>query len=231
MRWQKGLRELGCEVSSMQFCCLTWWMYMFWPCSCSNAGVPRDEVAGHSRWSSLVALLPGVSPTKVATGQGLKCVGCFCQWWEHWLCFHEWSINLENIRTAFRYYDFKILFHCHWIGVFAILFSPGPTWLMRPGCAEQEPLVQTKGPRGRDPSPHQGSRVMRADGSWFHLTSPSSWGWEFSFGARSFLFLPWMLWTSGAFRHADSSAEEEEVAAPGRSTIKNLLGCGNESMV
>jgi len=40
-----------------------------------------------------------------------------------------------------------------------------------------------------------------------------------------------MLRTGGAFRHADSSAEEEEVVAPGRSTVKKLLGCGKESMV
>ncbi|CAL1159586.1 unnamed protein product, partial [Cladocopium goreaui] len=29
-----------------------------------------------------------------------------------------------------------------------------------------------KGPAAVTPPPHQGSRVMRADGSWFHLTSP-----------------------------------------------------------
>ena len=66
------------------------------------------------------------------------------------------------------------------------------------------------------------------------LVSPnqrSSGGWELSLGARSFLFLPWMLRTGGAFCDADPAAEKEEVAAPGRSTFRKLLGCGNASMM
>ena len=102
-------------------------------------------------------------------------------------------------------------------------------WLMRPGWAEQEPLVQTKAPRGCDPSPAPEEQGHARGRFLVSPNQPSSRGWEFSFGARLFLFLPWMLRTGGAFRHADSSAEEEEVAAPGRSTIKKLLGCGNEA--
>ena len=74
---------------------------------------------------------------------------------------------------------------------------------MRPGWAEQEPLVQTKGPRGRDPSPAPGEQGHARGRFLVSPNQPSSRGWEFSFGARSFLFLPWMLRTGGTFRHAD----------------------------
>ena len=225
---ERFLGTIGREGSSTQFCCLTWWMYMFWSCSCSNAGVLPAEVAGHSRWSSLVALLPGVSPAKVATGQGLKCVGCSCQMVGALIVFSWRKYLLENIRTAFHT---MILNDTSLLSLnrgFRYSILSGPTWLMRPGWAEQEPFLQTKGPRGRDPSPAPGEQGHARGRFLVSLTEPTSRGWEFSLGP--FFFLPWMLRT-GCPRHPDAAAEEEEVAAPGRSTIKNLLGCGNESML
>ena len=101
--------------------------------------------------------------------------------------------------------------------------------LCPPGCCGQDGrapnrFCKAKGPAAVTPPPHQGSRVMRADGSWFHLTSaPPEAGNLASVQDHFFL---WMLRTGGAFCDADPAAEKEEVAAPGRSTFKKLLGCG-----
>ena len=85
---------------------LTWWMYINCVFFLIMFLLERRSTKGRSGGSLQVVKPFGFtawSASKlVATGQGLKYVGCFCQRWGHWLCFHERSINLENIRTAFR---------------------------------------------------------------------------------------------------------------------------------
>jgi len=109
-------------------------------------------------------------------------------------------------------------------GCCALLVDAARMGGLRTGFASQRA-------RGCDPSPAPGEQGHAR--GWF-LVSPNqraSGGLELSLGARSFLFLPWMLRTGGAFCDADPAAEKEEVAAPGRSTFKKLLGCGNASMM